>query len=413
MSSDASNLSIAVFTALGTVVGYLGTEVASASMFNRQMWPARFYNTLHPAALVAMVFLMPMGGPIHKAAVETLDKLVSFGLWKGYCRGDMLGTAFYKNTGHEYVVRTAAGSGPKKEARNAFWITVLELIPWSPPDVPSVVTGDEAAEIRVQEVRAKRPLYVLKLSRAPPVGATNDVPVVNGDDGNIKLQHLFGIFASEIVTMSFGIATAIHWKSYFSIWYLVPLLLKLIALFSHVRRRPIDNPSQPPANDGHVLCEVVDFSKGFFLIEGPSELVLQFFRHYGHPVRYHRGLQGDRVREVISMLTVVAAIGVYPGGLIAFIFAPMVIQWLWLGYGLYCMLAMHMYRFGNGENVGTTEECVARALHRRQMVCFDDGSGNRVWAQLESWIVDSVAEGRNEVEVRVEKILAPPVANHC
>jgi hypothetical protein len=36
-TAGASTLSVAAFTALGTIVGYLGTEVASSSIFDRML----------------------------------------------------------------------------------------------------------------------------------------------------------------------------------------------------------------------------------------------------------------------------------------------------------------------------------------------------------------------------------------
>ena len=67
--SDTS-LSIAAFTALGTIVGYLGAEVCSSSSFSRLLWPSRYFNSASLSSLLRTALLMPMGGPIHKAAVE-------------------------------------------------------------------------------------------------------------------------------------------------------------------------------------------------------------------------------------------------------------------------------------------------------------------------------------------------------
>ena len=427
MGADANTLSIAAFTALGTIVGYLGTEVASASIFHRMLWPSRFYNTRSLKSLIAIVFLMPIGGPIHKAAVEALDRLVFAGLWKGYCRGDMLGTAFYNDTGHHYVMRMADGSkSERKAARNAFWITVLGLIPWQPRiDTvdPAIPEDDESAARVVQEVRAQRPVFVLNILRADSTVAEN-LPIVDGDIGRLKFRYIAAIIASEIITLAVGIVNATVWRSLFSIWYLAPLLLKLVGLFCRVRRKsvepssvrtaPEDGGKTPLSNrpkDEQLLCEVEDFSKGFLLIEGPSELVLQFFRHYGHPIRHRKGAFGDRVREVISMFTVIGSIVVYPGGLIAFIFAPTTIQWVWLGYQLYAMLAMHLYRFGEAEHIGTTQEWIARELSSHNSVCFDDGSGNRVVVQLGSSIASSVSEGRRKVEHFVRQKLRDHAQN--
>jgi hypothetical protein len=96
---------------------------------------------------------------------------------------------------------------------------------------------------------------------------------------------------------------------------------------------------------------------------------------------------------------------IYPAGLIAFIFAPITIQWVWLGYQLYSMLAMHIYRFGDGEYIGTTQAGIARELSRHGRVLFDDGSGNQVVAELQSSTAPSVADGQQEVERLVDQLL--------
>ncbi|KAJ2989985.1 hypothetical protein NUW58_g3184 [Xylaria curta] len=361
MEPDANTLSIAAFTALGTIVGYLGAEAAPPSMFDRLLWPTRFYNTTRLRSFVGMALLMPVGGPIHKAALESMNKLVFAGLWKGYCRGEMLGTPFYKDTGHFYVVRNTDDSQKgRREARNAFWITVLELIAWRPPmgntAARATPIDDEAAEKLVNQTRAQRPVLVLKLSRGDSVVTGGDVSVVDGNIGDLKFRYFAGIVASEAVTLIIGAVTAGVWKSLFSIWYLAPLLVKVAVLFSRVRRTMVESAlserekADTPANEEQILCEVVDFSKGFFLINGPSDLVLQFFRHYGHPIRNRSGLLGDRAREVISMFAVVALVTVYPAAMLAFIFAPVPVQWIWLGYQLYAVLAMHMYQFRGGGN---------------------------------------------------------------
>jgi hypothetical protein len=107
----------------------------------------------------------------------------------------------------------------------------------------------------------------------------------------------------------------------------------------------------------------------------------------------------------MSTLTVILTILVYPGGLIALIFALVTIQWVWLGYQLYAMLAMHVYRFNDGEHVGTTQKWIGRELHRTGQVLFEDGSGNKLVAHLETSIVPSVIQGRLKVESLVERVL--------
>src|SRR5258708_39160987 len=88
LNSNSAN----VLSALGSLIGYLGTEVAPGDLFERQLWPQRFYNgfTIYNAWKLAL--LMPMGGPLHKAALQTLDKFFKNGLFKGGSLGRMLGT---------------------------------------------------------------------------------------------------------------------------------------------------------------------------------------------------------------------------------------------------------------------------------------------------------------------------------
>ncbi|KAK9437392.1 uncharacterized protein VB005_08380 [Metarhizium brunneum] len=400
---DASTLSVAAFTALGTIVGYLGTEVASSSVFDRMLWASRFFNDSKLKSFIAYAFLMPIGGPIHKAAVEAMGNLHEAGLWKGYCQGDMLGTAFFKDTKHSYVVRGRGGCGPRKEARNAFWVTVLSLVPWQPRvDWPKAHDDREAAN-QVQKIRAQRPVHLLRLSRENRDSAS--IPVVNGDIGPMKVRYIIAVLSTELTTLIVGVVTAVVWRSPFSVWYLIPLLLKLTALLCRVRREQLPPPSKEPRDIEPILCQIEDFSKGFFLIEGKSELVLQFFRHYAHPERHRRGILGDRFRELASMATITATALLYPGGLIAFIFAPVAVQWVWLGYQLYAMLAMHMYRFGDGEYLGMTQKCIGEQLYHKTKVFFDDGSGNVVLARLENKTAQSIAEGREYVESLVEQVL--------
>jgi hypothetical protein len=80
----------AIAGALGSVIGYVGGEVADRALFERLLWPQRFYNDFTFGGFVRLALLMPMGGPVHKAAIETLEKFRENGLYNGAVRGDML-----------------------------------------------------------------------------------------------------------------------------------------------------------------------------------------------------------------------------------------------------------------------------------------------------------------------------------
>ena len=87
----------ATTAALGAIIGYLGAEVAEGDIFERLLWPQRFYNHLELDAVIKLAFLMPMGGPVHRAALITLDNFRKNGLYRGHCQGQMLGTAFFQS----------------------------------------------------------------------------------------------------------------------------------------------------------------------------------------------------------------------------------------------------------------------------------------------------------------------------
>jgi hypothetical protein len=61
-----------ILSALGTLIGYIGAEAATDQVFERLLWPQRFWNgfTIYHALRVAL--FMPMGGPLHRAALHTL-----------------------------------------------------------------------------------------------------------------------------------------------------------------------------------------------------------------------------------------------------------------------------------------------------------------------------------------------------
>jgi hypothetical protein len=81
--------------ALGTILGYLGAEVAEESTFERLLWPQRYYNDISPVILLRLTLFMPSGGPLHRAALETLSRFQKNGLYLGKTRGNMLGCVIF------------------------------------------------------------------------------------------------------------------------------------------------------------------------------------------------------------------------------------------------------------------------------------------------------------------------------
>lgn len=435
LMATGSSPSVA-FGALGTLLGYVGAEVASETIFTRLLWPQRYYNSRHLASLVALAALMPMGGPIHKAALAALDQFIKSGLNKGYCRGDMLGTAFYEDVKQTYVLRRGEEDDQdlQKEARNGLWIRVMRLVYWqTTEDVRTPLSTetrlkDEEAANRVTKLRAKRPLLWLRLgydfegqnrnsscdgtrySGSRSTDRSSGGPLIEENSEHFQKRVLLAIFISETISIGVGAFIGVHWRSPYSIWFLSPLVIKLLGLGFAVRRQALESKPQDTLSETEsdssrldiIITEMSDFSKQFMLIEGPRHLVTQFYKHYGHPERYRRGLNGDRVREVVCLGLVIACILIFPAGLIAFVFAPQSIQWTWLGYQLYTTFAMHFFRFVDGATIGSTESELARALRKDKNVRFCDSEGTIFRAHLDLKIVDSVMDGRTAIEAKLK-----------
>ena len=310
--------SAVAFGALGTLVGYVGAEVASDAIFSRLLWPERFYNTHRPTDLIVLAALMSMGEPIHKAALATLDQLIASGPNSGYCMGDMLGTAFYEDINEKYILRRREQyeADLEKEARNELWIRAMRLVHWRAVEKTSIPRStekshkDEEAADRVTRLRAKRPLFWLTLQDGdiqqsqrphkstrvagePTIKSKQGLLVVE-KSGFFQLHVLWGIVVSEMISLGVGIFIAIFWRTLFSIWFFTPLLIKFLGLVFSVRYQALDPFVPGKIQVGHmpvesqatVISDISDISRGFFLIEGPRELVVQFYGHYRHPERY-------------------------------------------------------------------------------------------------------------------------------
>lgn len=129
--SDMSNASqtTSVISALGTIIGYIGSEAATEDVFERLLWPQRFFNAFTWQDLLQIELLTPMGGPMHKAALNTLEKFNHGGLFKGRNLGNILETAFFHDTGLKYRMHNpSSGSTGKEYVRNGLWVQAIARI---------------------------------------------------------------------------------------------------------------------------------------------------------------------------------------------------------------------------------------------------------------------------------------------
>jgi hypothetical protein len=98
-------------------------RVAESTVFERLLWPEHFYNDLTIRSFMNLSLLHPMGGPLHRAALETLDTFRAHDLYSGPRRGNMLRTAFMRDQNHQYFARTSENEA--KEVRNGFLLEVM------------------------------------------------------------------------------------------------------------------------------------------------------------------------------------------------------------------------------------------------------------------------------------------------
>lgn len=401
-SDDISFHAAAVLGALGNLLGYIGAEVATDDIFERLLWPQRFFNGISYRNALQIGLLMPMGGPLHRAALYTLDKFYRNELFKGEAQGNMLGSAFFRDTGLKYRLHEPCKKPQREYVRNGLWVRAIQQMPIPPrpqKEQPDLEDGQPKPR---RPVRARTAVSQLQLSHAGldrPSGCT-----IGHDTGPVTLRCIIAIFLSEITGIAMGTLFAALWRSWFALLWLLPLLLKLLsAYFTIPREGLISKVSSVTERDKPlktVKFEVHLRGHGFLVIEGEDTAVLQFFRHYGHPVRH-------RARELIQICIVILFGCVFPSGMLcALVWMPPNLQYLWLGYQLYATIAMHVQRYSGGHVWATTEERIARVLSRTKdgesVAVLEDQDRIAIKATLTRNFVNNYAEGTKFVE----KILA-------
>ncbi|PYH88868.1 hypothetical protein BO71DRAFT_124301, partial [Aspergillus ellipticus CBS 707.79] len=121
MSTDTNPTLSTTLSAASTLIGYIGTEVATTSNFHRVLWPQRSYNNFSFSNAWKPALLMPLGGPLHTAALKTIDQFFTNGLFQGPDLGHMLGTAFFPDSGEEYQVFENGVGVRVAKVRNGLW----------------------------------------------------------------------------------------------------------------------------------------------------------------------------------------------------------------------------------------------------------------------------------------------------
>ncbi|KAH6610504.1 hypothetical protein Trco_000524 [Trichoderma cornu-damae] len=400
-----------IIGALGSIIGYLGAEAAAESFFERLLWPERFYNDTNPGVLLILLLFLPMAGPLHGAALETLDRFRENGLYLGMRRGDMLGTPFFHDTEIKYchLRRMDIEKEEAKEARNGFWVQVLREVKCRnrAARLPTLHRADPPTN-EIPPYRAMQLVHHLKLHYATDAKRAGQ-DAVRITETRVTWRTVLGTVLSEGSSIAIAItaAAAKPFRTYWVTGYLlVPLALKLAAIFVAVRRGSILDDTEhtegrPESEDE--LYEIDDPTHGYAIIQGPPSVVLQFFRHYGHPKR-DGGTAGrrDRAREVLSMALIYLFTLYFPAGLIGSLWMSNNTQLLWLSFQVYTILAMHVVRIVGWDNCGRTEARVARHLERKKRVWLQRSDGVGIVAELETTDVANMRGAYEELVAIVE-----------
>lgn len=389
--------------ALGTILGYLGAEVATESTFERLLWPQRFYNDFSFLIGIQMAFLIPSGGSLHRAALETLGQFEENGLYRGRKLGNMLGTCFFPSIPVEYYVRTVAGvEDVRKPTRNGFWVRVSRRLV---NGCPRKEDTEKKATTKPKPKRTSVPLHQITLKRCDHKVKTPN-GVIDVWEDRLTWKSYAGILISELSSIAAAVLAHLYASNtWLAVYFCIPILLKFVASAVSIQRHAFEDPSTG-ASEVEVIAEIDDLNHGLSLIEGPEYLVRQFFRHYGHPVRDIRAL------EVCSMAIVYLFVAYFPAGLVALLWMDDKAQTVWLSYQLYAVFVMHVARLTGLNGCGRTEHRVARLFEQGHGVMLRSHGGPSVLAKVETIWFDSVQEGQREVNNIIDRHKMPSTGRH-
>ncbi|ROW03790.1 hypothetical protein VMCG_05395 [Cytospora schulzeri] len=358
-----------VFGAFGSLLGYIGAEAVTTASFEDLLWPQRSLSNFTVSKVAWQALLMPMGGPMHKAALNVFDIVYRHGLLKGRQQGHMLGTAFFPELGWAYTMYSQGLHEEHTEPlRNCILARALCLLPMPELDQsskssnPGSVEGAISSPYRKMErVRSKVRVSHLTIAKATETDKRSSLPFVCEQHGTPGPRVLLGICVSELSAIGITIVVAALFHSPWALIWLVPLALRLLsAVFAVERESLVHLTSSTSATDPPCDFEVhCPQSEGnFLLISGPPTLVLQFARHYGHPKR-------DRLREVIQLFVVIMFGLLFPLQIVcSTIWMPVSLQNIWLCYQLYVVLAMLVSRYSGLGSGSTTSTALANALSK-------------------------------------------------
>ncbi|KAJ5527672.1 hypothetical protein N7513_011831 [Penicillium frequentans] len=259
-----------LFGAFGSVLGYIGAEAATVQPFEQLLWTQRFFSGFTISSAPQLALLHHMGGPLHKVALQTMDTNFNHGLLKGSDRGHMLGTSFFPDSGWLYLQHgDYMQESHTASLRNCLWARAFTYI--TPPTLFNhhYNQGSEKGDTS-QQPRAQVLVGHLTLSKATPSNKASKLPFVEESSGGISLRIILGLMVAELSGIILAIILFAIYRTAWSLFWLAPLLLRLISACLSLQREPLiplPDVAKDPINDFEVQFPKSDGS--FLLITGP------------------------------------------------------------------------------------------------------------------------------------------------
>ncbi|EFY87352.1 hypothetical protein MAC_06587 [Metarhizium acridum CQMa 102] len=363
--SDEGNTALAALSAL---LGYVGAEAATVSPFEHLLWPNRYLCNLSVSSVFAIVVLTPMGGPMHKAALEILDTLYTHGLFQGQHRGHMLGTAFFKDIGWTHTLCSPGQEPRTKPSRNCLWAMALALL--HVPDLKQNSQDGQESPAERQEkgmalkntsIRAWTSVHHLTFSPATIKDKNSSLPFVREDAKTPNVSVFAAIILGELTAIVTAVVLIAVARTPWAALWLAPLALRLLSAVFTLHREPLIPVTESMAKDENDVFEIncPQSSGSFMIFTGPPAIVSQFMRHYGHPVRH-------RAREIFQLVIVVLLGGMFPLGLtLSTLLMSRNLQYVWIGYQIYLVAVLHLARYSQLVKSVSTHAAIADAFDSR------------------------------------------------
>ena len=393
---EAANTTV-ILGLLNVITAFAGADIAPPNLIERIIWPQR-NASVSATSFLKTTFLLSAGGPLHKITLSALDSLHRHSLFKGVGKGHMLGTPFFPDTGLSYIRHPTAGQTPEQElVRNGLLVRTLNGMQESTETV-------EQPAFDEQSTRQNISVTYLELMDAGNISSSGAITL---DDERVRLKTVLLVACTEMPSMVLTFVAAMIWSPIAASVFLTPLMLKVLATFTALAREdftayPKKLPHPWPGSTSNSKFEIHVPGDGFQVISGPDELILPFFRHYGHPIRC-------RWRETVQMVIMVT-LGLYHPLLLvsSMTWMPLRVQLAWLVYQIYICCTMLIVRYCGGELWGTTEERFGEALasaavDKHGSVLIENQDGSMMVARIHRTFHDSYTEGKARVAALVSR----------